>query len=172
MELIARMLPNEDAFDSGRDFYLVSVSSIEKLAESIIPESKHFALFVAADFSKCEYGKVLEQAKALIGTGLASCCAWGPDCARFENIVDVARVELDLDEAEQDVIMTTQHGDKPLEKALWYFAHCAFAAGKYETDCRSWITVSVDNDDWARRIRDLIPKIIVVDDDSVSGAVE
>jgi len=81
----------------NKRFVVVECNSLIWPSELQIP-SKRFRLFVAADASRASVEVVSEFAQAALKQGMVYFCAWGPDCQRFEDIVDENVVGDELDE--------------------------------------------------------------------------
>ncbi len=121
--------------------------------------SKRFRLFVAADASRASVKVLSAFAQAALKRGMVYFCAWGPDCQRFEDIVDEDVVGDELDEklyvgpTQDDVIMTTSHKTDTLDHALDFFVNWAIPTDGFATDSDCWVAVAVDNPEWAKSIR-------------------
>ena len=121
--------------------------------------SKRFRLFVAADASRASVEVLSAFAQAALKQGMVYFCAWGPDCQRFEDIVDEDVVGDELDEKlyvgpnRDDVIMTTSHKSDTLDDALDFFVNWAIPTDGFAADSDCWVAVAIDNPEWAKCIR-------------------
>jgi hypothetical protein len=119
---------------------LFEASSFHDLA-SLPPLSQHFALFTAFDLSEVTDDEMLSMARLLLRRGLACVSCWGEDCERLHNAFDVERVEIDLDNFDDDaeehpnVVMTTWHDGEPLTDALMFFGRLAIPTLRYSVNC-------------------------------------
>ncbi len=138
---------------SERQIYFLELPGLSDLSASLHLSSRYFTLLLACDARHISNDVIAQAAGSLIKQGLVYVCAWGADCARVEDIFDEVIVEINPDETEKSVIMTTQHDDESLDEALWYLLYVAFAADDYEEDCRAEVIAVVDNKEWATHIR-------------------
>jgi hypothetical protein len=121
--------------------------------------SRRFRLFVAADVTGTPTEVISAFAHAALRAGMVYFCAWGPDCSRFHDIVDLVIVQDELDDrlfvgaSEADTVMTTWHEKESLTEALDFFITLAYPTDGFETDSNYWVAVSLDNAEWAATIR-------------------
>jgi len=117
--------------------------------------SSRFRLFVAADSRDSSVDMVSEFVLAALQQGMVYCCAWGPGCERFHDIIDEIVVEDGLGERRfvgpipDDAIMTTWHADESLQEALEFFATSALPTEGFLADSDSRVVACVDNPEWA-----------------------
>jgi hypothetical protein len=149
--------------DPHRALYLSLSDKFSGLANDIQPEAAKFALFLAADSSALPCDQILEEASELIRKGLVYLCAWGPDCARSHDLFDEAALAVDVQPADENVIMTTWHADETLEESLWFFAHASFPAASHVPACSDWIVAIVGNSEWEKTVRNSINKIVFME---------
>src|ERR1041385_553830 len=106
-----------------KPFTVVRLQDLSWPASLQLPNSR-FRLFVAADSRDSSTDAISEFVLAALQRGMVYCCAGGPGCERFHDIVDEIVVEDGLSERRfvgpttADVIMTTWHADESLEEAL------------------------------------------------------
>src|SRR5229473_3161696 len=89
-------------------------------------------------------------------TGVQTCAlpiSWGPDCERVHDNFDQIAVLRDLEQKDDNVIMTTWHSDESLEEGVWFLVNCAFPTQAYEESCKAWIVAPIGNAEWEQRIR-------------------
>jgi|SRR6267143_1043357 len=154
MEILLRNVRSEALSDRPvKDIYLCSSATIGMLAARITPTSPNFGLLLAMDAQSVDVSQIGELAENLASKGLAYLCAWGPDCERVHDTFDEILVQRDLEEKDDNVVMTTWHADDSLEETLWYFMNCAFPAQGYEGTCEEWIVAPIGNAEWEQRIR-------------------
>src|SRR5713101_1066953 len=154
MEILLRNVRSEALPDrQGKDIYLCPSATIDTLATQITPSSPNFGLLLAMDAQSVDSGQIGELAEKLASKGLAYLCAWGPDCERVHDTFDEIAVLRDLEQKDDNVIMTTWHSDESLEGSLWFFVNCAFPAQAYEESCKAWIVAPIGNAEWEQRIR-------------------
>src|SRR6266581_6511557 len=155
MEILIRNVISEALPDRPvKDIYLCSSPTIEMLAAGITPTSPNFGLLLAIDAQAVDASQIGQLAKSLANKGLAYLCAWGPDCERVHDIFDEIEVQRDLEQKDDNVIITTWHADESLEESLWFFVNCAFPSQAYEQSCKEWIVAPIGNDGWGQMIRD------------------
>ena len=83
---------------------------------------RRFRLFVAADSHDICTDAVSEFVIAVLQQGAVYCCAWGPGCERFHDIIDevviadCVRERKFVGPSPSDVIMTTWHSDEAYKK--------------------------------------------------------
>jgi hypothetical protein len=148
---------------SSASFFAVEVASLAWPPDMRIA-SKYFRLFVAADTRDLSADQIGEFAENALRKGMAYCCAWGPGCERFHDIVDEMIVIDQIGEqhftspTRHDTIMTTWHADETLEEALDFFLRLAWPTPWYETESNSWIALSVANPEWTHVIRKQLDK--------------
>lgn len=92
--------------------------------------------------------KLLEGAEQLLRKGAVYVCAWGPDCERVHDCFDEIIASKALESSDK-VIMTTWHSKEGLEDALWFFLNVAYPDDAFKPDCRQWIAVAIQNENWA-----------------------
>ena len=136
-----------------KDIYLCPSTTINVLAEQITPTSPNFGLLLAMDAQPVDSGQIGELAEKLMEKGLAYLCAWGPDCERVHDNFDQIAVLRDLEQKDDNVIMTTWHSDESLEEGVWFLVNCAFPTQAYEESCKAWIVAPIGNAEWEQRIR-------------------
>ena len=154
MELLLKDVKSEVFPDKQtKDIYLCPSVTIDALAVHITPTSPNFGLLLAMDARSIVGGKMGELAEKLMQKGLAYLCAWGPDCERVHDNFDEMAVLRDLEQKNENVIMTTWHSDESLEESLWFFVNCAFPTQAYEQSCKEWIVAPIGNDEWEQRVR-------------------
>jgi hypothetical protein len=148
-----------DGFLPERFFYLCPADSIEDLGQKIGNGSVNFALFLAMNANGIADGNVVQGARKLLSEGLASLCAWGPDCERVHDLFDVAAHDVNSKLSGDDVVMTTWHSDEAMEEALWYFVRASFVTDNFAKTCRDWIISPISNPEWEQQIRTEIARI-------------
>ena len=116
---------------------------------------RRFRLFVAADSHDTSVDAVSSFVIAALQKGAVYCCAWGPGCERFHDILDEAVVEDGLRErrfvgpSPSDVIMTTWHADESLEEALDFFTTFALPTEGFVADSDFLVVACIGNPEWA-----------------------
>jgi hypothetical protein len=160
MEILLRNAKSEALPDRpAKDIYLCPSTAIDALAGQITPSSQNFGLLLAMDAQSFDVGQIGELAEKLASKGLAYLCAWGQDCERVHDIFDETFVQRDLEQKEDNVVMTTWHANDSLEETLWYFMNCAFADQGYERTCQEWIVAPIGNAEWEQRIRTVFEEL-------------
>ncbi len=84
-------------------------------------------------------------------------CAWGPDCERVHDIFDEVLLELHMKQSWPHV-MTTWHDRESLHEALWYALNSTYPDEVVARTCRSFLAVSVSNDEWPAQNSPLVIK--------------
>lgn len=160
MEILLRKVRSEALPDRpAKDIYLCRSAAIGTLAGQITPSSQNFGLLLVMDAQSVDVSQIGELAENLASKGLAYLCTWGPDCERVHDIFDEILVQRDLEQKDENIVMTTWHADDSLEETLWYFMNCAFPARGYEGTCEEWIVVAIGNAEWEQRIRAVFEKL-------------
>lgn len=142
----------------AKKFAVVEAPELLWPAKLDIP-SKRFRLLVAADTSKVSTQALSTFAAAALERGMVYFCSWGEGCERFHDIVDEVIVQDDFGanrfrgSSPEDVIMTTSHGDEPLEEALFYIAALAVPTTGFLPESDFRVVVCVGNSDWATEAR-------------------
>ena len=139
-------------------FCVIELDSLSWPVALRVPSAR-FRLFVAVDATGTSTEAISEFAEAALNNGMVYLCAWGPDCSRLHDIVDLVVVDDDLGKrlfvrpSEDDTIMTTWHESDTLTEALDFFVNCAFPTDGFETDSHYWVALCVNNLEWAAVIR-------------------
>jgi len=154
MELLLSSVRSEVFPDKPmRDIYLCPSLTIDVLATKLVPTSLNFGLLLAMDAQSVDRGQIEHLAEKMADKGLAYLCAWGPDCERVHDIFDEIEVQRDLEQENDNVIMTTWHSDESLEESLWFFVNSAFPDSAYERTCKDWVVAPIGNNEWEQMIR-------------------
>jgi hypothetical protein len=139
-------------------FSVIESSTLSWPSPLHIP-SRRFRLFVAADVTDAPTEVISAFARAALKAGMVYFCAWGPDCSRFHDIVDLVIVDDDLSDrlfvgaSEEDTVMTTWHEKENLSEALDFFVKWAYPTDGFEADSNYRVAVCLDNSEWAATIR-------------------
>ena len=64
----------------------------------------------------------------IVASGCLYMMAWGRECSRWHDSVDIANLERFYfgDVPDEKSVMTTWHEDEPISEVLWYSHHCAY----------------------------------------------
>jgi hypothetical protein len=134
-------------------FTVVNLEQLQWPVDVQIP-TKRFRLFVAGDISRLTDEAVSSFALSALERGMVYFCAWGPDCSRFDDLVDWVCVMDELDAkrfvgpSQSDVIMTTWHANDTLEEALDFFASFAIPTDGFAPDSDFRLVVCLSNPEW------------------------
>lgn len=85
-----------------------------------------FGLFVAQFGDPLELAERGKWVEAIVESSCVLTAAWGAACSAWDDDVDLALVEQNLDRGADRLIMTTWHESESLEDALGYFFRDAF----------------------------------------------
>ena len=131
--------------------------------------SRRFRLFVAADVTGTPTEVISAFAHAALRAGMVYFCAWGPDCSRFHDIVDLVLVRDELNDrlfvgaSEEDTILTTWHEKESLTDALDFFVGWAYPTDGFETDSNYWVALCLNNAEWTATMRRRLGQAAVKD---------
>jgi len=145
-----RGIYTDEDFPHGKTLYSLGIDALSELPARIQVPSRNFALLLAGDATGWSDADILAVAKKLLDKGLAVLVAWGPDCERVHDLFDSARSP---EEDDDEVILTTWHGEETLDETLWYFVGVAAASESYVETCTSWVAVSVNHPGWAEHMK-------------------
>jgi hypothetical protein len=149
---VAEVTPTRALDSLGRQSFVVDLPDLATLPRLNVP-SPRFACLVAFDSVSAGAAELLAFGRSLIQQGAAYVCAWGPGCTQFEDAVDQAGVELDIERGkETSVVMTTAHPDDTLEEALEFLSFSAFPADEYANECRTTLGIAIGNREWSARM--------------------
>ena len=132
--------------------------SVLEISALVWPDSvrlpqERFRLFVAADTTQTTTEQIADFTQAALKMGMVYCCAWGPGCERFHDIVDEVSTARELDGLQpptpEDTIMTTWHKHESLVEALDFFGKWAMPTAGYSADSNYRLVVCVGHPEWA-----------------------
>lgn len=159
MEHLGRLAFYEDK----PNLWLIPAEGLNEVPGRLTHSSQYFALFTAIDMSVQQAHGSYSYAAELLEQGLAYFCAFGENCEELHDCVDHADVDRTRTHPEPDndsVVMTTWHAKDTLQKALWFFLHCANPAGHYAYGCDSYIIAASER--YLPTVKSLIPELIDV----------
>ncbi len=148
-------LSQEDGLN--RDLFHLFIPEFEDFPKELKLPSKYFVLLFVGNVDLIAGEKLLSWADNLIDRGIAYFCAWGNDCQKAENAVDLACVKKNNDEeaeyyGKNYFVMTTSHKEDSLDEFLWFGLNLSYPDEKHEKDCESNLVVVVENKDWNEQI--------------------
>ena len=155
MEQLSQDFPYDEEL-APKVFFLCTAESLETLPAVVHPQSANFGLFIAMDAATVSTDAIYTAARTLVKRGLASLCVWGPDCERVHDTFDRAIIELNPDETDANVVITTWLASESLAEAVWFFVYCAFPASAYQQTCSNWIASVICNPEWEKPVREAI----------------
>lgn len=130
------------------------IDSIEQLSDCLPRRSKYFTLLLAWDAPEIKQDKLIKMFQPLVGRGLTYFCAWGSRCSEVHDAVDLCAVNQEQATGPANYqLMTTWHGDEPLEEALWFFKMCAIPSEDHVFAGFDRFVVSVGNPEWADEMK-------------------
>jgi hypothetical protein len=102
----------------GRALFVLEVQRPEELRA--LPElpSSHFACLVAWDADTADEVTIAQVADALIQAGAVYVCAWGRECERVHDIIDLALAGTARSSEAVPPVITTSHSEESLADAL------------------------------------------------------
>jgi len=127
-----------------RELFRVHFRKPSEVPTSFNVPSKYFGCFLYWNVSGVTNKVISRVARNLLKAGCVYFSTWGKDCERVHDIIDHVDFELNPDQDDDFVIMTTWHSHDSLEYALWYFLNVADPDNGYADNCRAAIAISID----------------------------
>jgi hypothetical protein len=137
-------------------FHTIASPALEKIPEALPDVSRYFCLFLAIDAVDLSNASILSTARKLVERGAVYVCVWGSDCERVHDCFD-EQSPIEESPGQNDVVMTTWHGDESLEEALWFFMNCTIPTESFVAQCKDWVAVSISNEEWQQKILAVMP---------------
>jgi hypothetical protein len=132
---------------------IFNFDSINQLAEQLPRRRRYFTLLLAWDALEIDKARLIELFRPLVDRGLTYFCAWGSDCEKVHDAVDLADIgRMGISGSENYIVMTTWHHDEPLEEALWFFNTLAIPAEDFISSDLERFAVAIGNPEWAVRM--------------------
>lgn len=130
----------------SRDPVVLEVARLEDL-KPLRGSSKHFHLFVAADFSKIKEAALARFAAMALDAGAVTATCWGKGSSALELALDSEEVnrghQTGIGESADLAIVTHSYKLEELEEALFLFLNDAEPSAGYAETCSSAIAVVV-----------------------------
>ncbi len=123
-----RLVGYSKIFD--RQLFLSEISDVRKWSPHLSHVPSPFIVVTAFDSTAVDEEALLAFAERLIARGCRYSCTWGPDSSRLDLAFDLAAIDAGLDGQtdSSEFVMTSDHGDEPLDEALWFALHVASPA--------------------------------------------
>ena len=132
---------------------LLSVDSIEQLAEALPKCTTYFTLLLAWDAPVLDEAQLMSILAPLLDRGLVYLCAWGARCEDVHDALDSAVVEKEIASGELDyVVMTSWHANESLEESVWFFFMLAIPSETFVFKDFARYAVTVGNPEYRQRI--------------------
>ena len=129
-----------------RDPVLIEVPKLEEV-RPLKAASKHFHLFVAADFSKIKEPVQAAFAARALDAGAVTITCWGKSASALELAFDSVCVDRGLQkgigESSDNAILTYSYKQEDLDEALFLFLNDASPAPAYEKTCAAALAILV-----------------------------
>lgn len=138
-----------EQFDEHRDgakrrLTLIECDTFSDVMAAIeTPPGKRFATLLVADFLAATADGLVILARRLIDLGARYLCAWGPGCQSAHDSFDIACCEFEMNS--ESVILTTDHSNETLAKAVWFALECTDPVPPYKFDSIVAICVNDKN---------------------------
>jgi hypothetical protein len=162
--------------ESGRTSFLLEIDSLDDWPEDLVlPKSKHFVLFLAADASDLSVEDLAAFTTKTLDQGMVYLSTWGKDAERVHDTFEEAAAEWDPDSDADSALLSEWHEDEPLSEALRFSVAHALPAHDFEKGCKATLVAIVGNPDAAELVRDWLgdPEKLekaADDDEKVPGA--
>ena len=147
-------IPCDPSFE--RTVYLTVAQDIDSCEVPVNLDSKLYVLFIAMQYANVSNERLIALAESNLEAGMAYCCAWGPGCEHFHDIVDECALAIDQQTQQESVIMTTWHDKETLKESLWFAIFSAFPDAAYENSCSSVVIEVIGNEAWATEVRESV----------------
>ena len=107
---------------TGMELFLSVVRDIRTSSPDLSVLPRPFVVITAFDSTAVDDDVLKRLARELILEGCRCSCTWGPDSARMDVAFDLAAIDAGFDgsSADEEFVMTSDHGDESLDEALWY----------------------------------------------------
>ena len=153
-----------------RKIEVLSVATIDELAERLPVRSQYFLLLLAWD-APFKTQQLTSFFSPLVNRGLVYFCAWGDNCEAVHDAVDECDIEMESEARSADyIVMTTWHARETLREALWFFKVCAIPNDSIvPADCDRF-AVAIGNPDWATEMEKALLLIESDADDEIEPA--
>lgn len=116
-----------------------------------LPNISRFSPFKCIVIVEVEVSDVWqhEVSRWLAQSGCYYMMAWGVGCSSWDASVDLANIEMFIDEIpDEKFIMTTWHDDEPLSDVFWF---CKYLAFNEHHDLKNVIALHISEQDRGRQ---------------------
>lgn len=127
----------------GREIYLLPLSQLNAMPDTLHLPSPHFAALLVADTASLNVETLSNFCRKLIDSGCAYFSAWGPGCERIHDVFDELHVITTLDNPTASTLMTTWHSDQSLDETLDFFLSHTLPDPAYSTTCNTSLLLPV-----------------------------
>ena len=133
----------------GKVFHTLGLPDLGAWPQAASLPSGGFGLFLACDVEALPVDILSLAARAMLRSGAAYICVWGPGCERFHDIIDEEHVWQHVNGLDQPDIVTTWHAQESLDQALWFFVDVAQLPHEPLVD---WVAVAVGRAFWFSQV--------------------